>query len=96
MNFSLSNPNWANQCKAFPTFFYDYKLTDDEKKCLHELATKREFTIDQGWFFLDALKYRPNAKVEITSQDREAISFYYKDGDSEVVLDNLSQYLGLQ
>lgn len=95
VNFSLSNPNWANQCKAFPTFFYDYKLTDDEKECMHELASKSDFTIDQAWFFLDALNYRPNAKAEITAQDREVINLYYKEGNSEVVLDNLSQYLGL-
>lgn len=63
---------------------------------MHELASKGDFTIDQAWFFLDALNYRPNAKAEITVHDREVINFYYKDGDSEVALDNLSQYLGLQ
>ena len=88
--------NWAECSKAFSCFLEEYQLTDIEKNCVDELALKYDFTLDVAWFFLEAMKYRPNSKIEISTADREIINLYYKDDDLDGINNLLNWYLGLE
>ena len=88
--------NWAECTLAFSYFLEEYQLTDVEKKCVDELASKYAFTLDVAWFFLEAMKYRPNSKIEISTVDREIIDLYYKDDDLDGFNNLLNWYLGLE
>ncbi len=96
--FDLSDDytNWAECCKAFSCFLEEYQFTDDEKKYVDDLASKYDFTLDVAWFFLEAMKYRPNSKIEISTADREIIDLYYKDDDLDGYNALLNMYLGLE
>lgn len=88
--------NWAECSKAFSCFLEEYQLTDVEKKCVDELASKYDFTLDVAWFFLEAMKYRPNSKIEISTADREIINLYYRGDDLDGINNLLNWYLGLE
>ncbi len=98
--FDLSNDytNWAECCKAFSCFLDDYNFSFEEKNCVDKLAMRYDFTLVDAWFFLEAMKYRPNSKIEITAEDREAINLYYdnQDEDLDGVYNILGMYLGLE
>ena len=52
----------------------------------------------EAWIIPEAMKYRPNSKIEITAEDREAINLYYdnQDEDLDGVYNMLGMYLGLE
>lgn len=97
--FDLSNDyaNWAECCKAFSCFLDDYNFSLDEKLCVDKLASKYDFTLVDAWFFLEAMKYRPNSKIEVSAADREVINLYYKIGSEDLdgIYHLLDCYLGL-
>lgn len=96
--FDISNDytNWAECTSAFSCFLEEYQLTDLEKKCVDDLASKYDFTLDVAWFFLEAMKYRPNSKIDVSTADREIIDLYYKDDDLDGINNLLQWYLGLE
>lgn len=73
-----------------------YNLSFEEKLCVDKLALKYDFTLVDAWFFLEAMKYRPNSKIEVSPADREVINLYYKTGSEDLdgIYHLLSQYLG--
>ncbi len=98
ISFDLENDytNWAECCKAFSCFLEEYEFSDEEKKCVDELASKYAFTLDVAWFLLEAMNYRPNSKIEVSLEDREIINTYYKGDDLDGINQLLNWYLGLE
>ena len=66
----------------------DYNFSFEEKNCVDKLAMMYDFTLVDAWFFLEAMKYRPNSKIEITAEDQ--------DEDLDGVYNMLGMYLGLE
>lgn len=95
--FDLSNDytNWAECCKAFSCFLEDYNFSNEEKTCIDNLASKYDFTLVDAWFFLEAMNYRPNSRIDVSMEDRAIINLYYKDEDLDGVNHLLNWYLGL-
>lgn len=95
-NLSDDYANWAECCAAFSCFLEEYNLTDEEKKCVDSLGSKYDFTLDVAWFFLEAMKYRPNSKIEVSTTEREIIDLYFKDDDLDGINNLLNWYLGFE
>ena len=57
-----------------------------------------DFTLADAWFFLEALNYRPNSKIEVTEESREVINLYYdiQNEDLDGIYHLLGMYLGLE
>lgn len=98
--FDLSNDytNWAECCKACSCFLDDYNFSFEEKNCVDKLAMRYDFTLADAWFFLEALNYRPNSKIEVTEESREVINLYYdiQNEDLDGIYHLLGMYLGLE